>query len=81
MFSADFIEPHSVPFHITWINERWTFLVIERREGKKLIIEAKVSESNRFNRLFNPGHKNGACPLCALGLDVKHTVCTTCIKL
>ncbi|XP_034944250.1 28S ribosomal protein S18a, mitochondrial [Chelonus insularis] len=46
--------------------------IIERKEGKTLILEAKIVQDPKEARLLKP-NENGACPLCAAGIDVKHT--------
>ncbi|XP_076235488.1 mitochondrial ribosomal protein S18A [Calliopsis andreniformis] len=43
----------------------------ERKEGNTLIIEAEIKPDKNDERYLKP--KNGACPLCSAGLDVKHT--------
>ena len=46
--------------------------VIEKKEGDTLTIEAIEVPQKKENLLIDL--KSNACPLCALGLDVKHTV-------
>ncbi|XP_043272243.1 28S ribosomal protein S18a, mitochondrial [Venturia canescens] len=46
--------------------------IIERKEGKTLTIEAKILPDPNDSRFFK-ATDNDACPLCALGLEIKHT--------
>ena len=45
--------------------------IIEKKEGNTLIVEAVIKPDKNEERLLKT--KNGACPLCSTGLDVKHT--------
>ncbi|KAK3909588.1 28S ribosomal protein S18a, mitochondrial [Frankliniella fusca] len=45
----------------------------ERQEGDTLIFEGVEVKSPRERLLVKSENNHGACPLCALGLDVKHT--------
>lgn len=50
--------------------------VRETREGNDLIIEGVYLEQNPEKPILSTafGDNNGACPICALGVEVKHTV-------
>ncbi|XP_003705419.1 mitochondrial ribosomal protein S18A [Megachile rotundata] len=45
--------------------------IIEKKEGNTIVVEGIVKRDEREARLLKA--KNGACPLCSSGLDVKHT--------
>ncbi|KAJ1529632.1 hypothetical protein ONE63_006396 [Megalurothrips usitatus] len=45
----------------------------ERQDGDTLIIEAVHVKSPREGHVVKSDNQHGACSLCALGLDVKHT--------
>lgn len=47
--------------------------VVEKKEGNTLTIEARIIPDPFQDKLFKPTD-NGACSLCAAGVDVKHTV-------
>lgn len=49
------------------------FVVHQREEGKTTIIEGKYVPSPREPYLIKTEGNPEACPLCKLGLDVKHT--------
>ncbi|XP_015120282.1 28S ribosomal protein S18a, mitochondrial isoform X2 [Diachasma alloeum] len=53
--------------HVSRIKE-----FIEKKEGKTLIIEAKIVEDPKEKNLLQPA-SNGACLLCSAGVYVKHT--------
>lgn len=48
------------------------YLVIEKKEGNTLTIEAVIKPDPYEGRFLKP--KNGACPICSSGLNIKHTV-------
>lgn len=45
--------------------------ITERKEGNTLIIDAHIVPDKHEERFLKP--KNGACPICSSGLDIKHT--------
>ncbi|CAK9809275.1 28S ribosomal protein S18a, mitochondrial [Anthophora plagiata] len=45
--------------------------IIEKEEGDTLTIEAIIKEDKNDERFLKP--KNGACPICSSGIDIKHT--------
>ncbi|KOC59749.1 28S ribosomal protein S18a, mitochondrial [Habropoda laboriosa] len=45
--------------------------IIEKKEGNTIIFEAVIKEDTNDERFLKP--KNGACPICSSGLDIKHT--------
>ncbi|XP_015513177.1 large ribosomal subunit protein mL66 [Neodiprion pinetum] len=45
----------------------------ETRDGKNLIVEGVTIPSPRVPLLVKNTARTGACPVCAAGLDVKHT--------
>ncbi|XP_017891311.1 28S ribosomal protein S18a, mitochondrial [Ceratina calcarata] len=45
--------------------------IIEKKEGKTLTIEAVIKPDENEKLFLKP--KNGACPICSSGLDIKHT--------
>uniref|UniRef100_A0A1B6KVX7 Large ribosomal subunit protein mL66 n=1 Tax=Graphocephala atropunctata TaxID=36148 RepID=A0A1B6KVX7_9HEMI len=47
--------------------------ILEKQEGKTLVIEGVVSPSSREKLLVKTEPEAKACPLCRLNLDVKHT--------
>ncbi|XP_057339279.1 39S ribosomal protein S18a, mitochondrial [Microplitis mediator] len=55
---------------ITSVNRIKEF--VEKKEGNTLIIEAKIIPDPFRDKLFK-ATDNGACSLCAAGVDVKHT--------
>ncbi|XP_054257912.1 39S ribosomal protein S18a, mitochondrial [Macrosteles quadrilineatus] len=49
--------------------------IVEKQEGKTLVVEGVISPSPREHLLIKPEPHTEckACPLCSLNLDVKHT--------
>ncbi|XP_076751566.1 mitochondrial ribosomal protein S18A [Xylocopa sonorina] len=45
--------------------------IIEKKEGNTLYIEGVIKPDKNEERLLKP--KNGVCPICSAGLDIKHT--------
>ncbi|PBC28768.1 28S ribosomal protein S18a [Apis cerana cerana] len=45
--------------------------IIEKKEGNTLTIEAIIKSDKNDERFLKP--KNGACPICSSGLNIKHT--------
>lgn len=45
--------------------------IIEKKEGNTLTIEAVIKSDKNDERFLKP--KNGACPICSSGLNIKHT--------
>ncbi|XP_076659757.1 mitochondrial ribosomal protein S18A [Halictus rubicundus] len=45
--------------------------IIEKKEGNNLIIEAVIKPDENDSRFLKP--KNGACPVCSSGLNIRHT--------
>ncbi|XP_046401817.1 28S ribosomal protein S18a, mitochondrial [Ischnura elegans] len=47
--------------------------IIERKEGKTLVVEGVNVPSVREPHLLKVNEHTGACPICRAGVDVKHT--------
>ncbi|XP_071453836.1 large ribosomal subunit protein mL66 [Hetaerina americana] len=47
--------------------------IVEKKEGKTLIIEGSIVPSIREPYLLKVNENTGACPVCRSGLDIKHT--------
>ncbi|KAG7202619.1 hypothetical protein KM043_009804 [Ampulex compressa] len=45
--------------------------IVEKKEGNTLIVEGVMHDDTRKH--LNVTSKTGACPICTLGVDVKHT--------
>lgn len=63
----------SLVFYLLHICQNLIFLVSQKEDGSLIVFEGKYVSSSREPYLIKNKEHNDICPLCRLGLDVKHT--------